>query len=127
MRHNLKVETIQVELEPNAPTIVESYRNFAPPSNFRRDVKTLLRFVPPKYLVGLKAIVLTNRAGLTGNKRKQKVRSRNRTVRLAGCLGSYSRAGRNSTATVWLYVDNIVKAELSWCRRGPLRRVAMPA
>ena len=101
MRHNLKVGTIPEDSEPNATTIVESYRNFAPPSSFRHDVETLLRFVPPKYLVGLKTIVLTNRAGLTANKRKQKVRSRNRTVRLADCLGSYSRAGRNSTATVW--------------------------
>ena len=127
MRHNLKMGTIPEDLEPNGPTIVESYRNFVLPSNFRHDVETLLRFVPPKYLVGLKTIVLTNRAGLTGNKRKQKVRSRNRTVRLADCLGSYSSAGRNSTATVWLYVDNIVKAELSWCRWVPLLRYTMPA
>jgi len=89
MRHNLKVGTIPEDLEPNAPTIVESYRNFAPPLNFRHDVEMLLRFVPPKYLVGLKTTVLTNRADLTGNKRKQKVRTRNRTIRLADCLGSY--------------------------------------
>jgi hypothetical protein len=127
MRHNLKVETIPVELEPNVPTIVESYRNFAPPSNFRHDVETLLRFVPQKYLVGLKTIVLTNRAGLTGNKRKQKVWSRNRKVRLADSLGSYSRAGKNSPGTVWLYVDNIVKAESNWWRRVPLLRFMMPA
>jgi hypothetical protein len=127
MRHNLKVETIPVELEPNAPTIVESYRNFAPPSNFRHDVETLLRFVPQKYLVGLKTIVLTNRAGLTGNKRKQKVWSRNRKVRLADSLGSYSRGGKNSSGSVWLYVDNIVKAESSWWRWVPLLRYMMPA
>jgi hypothetical protein len=61
-----------VAIEPNAPTIVESFRDFEPPSNFRRDVETLLRYVPPKYLVGLSTIVLTNCAALTRDKRKQK-------------------------------------------------------
>jgi hypothetical protein len=63
-----------VELEPNAPTIVESFRDFEPPSNFRRDVETLLRYVPPKYLVGLSTIVLTNCAALTRDKRKRMMR-----------------------------------------------------
>ena len=78
-------------------------------------------------LVGLTTIVVTNCAGLTGNKRKQKVWSRNRKVRLADSLGSYSRAGKNSPATIWLYVDNIVRAESSWWRCVPLLRYMMPA
>jgi hypothetical protein len=41
-------------------------------------------------LVGLTTIVVTNCAGLTGNKRKQKVWRRNRKVRLADSLGSYA-------------------------------------
>jgi len=88
---------------------VESYRDFEPPSEFRRAVETLLSYVPPKYLVGLKTIVLTNRAGLTRNKRKQKVWSRNRKVLLADSLGSYSRAWKSSPATVWLYVIRRLK------------------
>jgi len=120
------VATIPVELESNLPKIVESYRDFEPRSNFRNDVETLLRYVPPKYLVGLNSIVLTNRAGLTRDKRKQKVWSRNRKVRLAESLGSYSRAWKSSPATVWLYVDNIMGAEATWWNRVPLLRYMMP-
>jgi hypothetical protein len=127
VRHNLQVATTPLESGPNVPAITESYRDFEPPPNFKRYVETLLQYVPPKYLVGLTAIVLTNRAGLTGNKRKQKVWSRNRKVQLAECLGSYSRKHRSSPATVWLYVDNIVDAEMMWWKWVPLLRYMMPA
>jgi hypothetical protein len=121
------VGTIPVESEPNAPTIVESYRDFEPPSNFRDRIETLLRYVPPKYLLGLATIVLTNCAALSRDKRKQKVWSRNRKLRLAEAAGSYSRASKSSPATIWIYVDNIVKAESTWWRWVPLLRYMMPA
>lgn len=104
------------------PTIVESYRDFEPPPGFRQTVETLLRYVPPKYLVGLKTIVLTNRAGLTRDKRRQKVWSRNRKVRLAESLGSYSPSWKSSPATVWLYVDNIIEAGVAWWKWVPVLR-----
>lgn len=115
------------DLELNGPAIVESYRDFLPPANFKKDVETLLRYVPSKYLVGLKTIVLTNRAGLTRNKRRQRVWTRNRMVRLADSLGSYSRASRRSPATVWLYVDNICGHEAKWFRWIPLLHYAASA
>src|SRR6266853_1170217 len=108
--------------ESTVPTIVESYRDFEPPPTFRKTVETLLRHVPPKYLIGLKSVVLTNRAGLTRNKRRQKVWSRNHKVRLAESLGSYSSSTRSSPATVWLYVDNIVESGVSWFRWVPVLR-----
>jgi hypothetical protein len=125
LRHNSRAVTIPSDSEPIGPTIVESYRDFEPPANFRHDVETLLRYVPPKYLVGLKTIVLTNRAGLTRDKRKQKVWSRNRMVRLADALGSYSSARRSSPATVWLYVDNIVRMQDAWWKWAPPCRYIM--
>ena len=107
------------------PTIVESYREFEPPGNFRQTVETLLHYVPQKYLNGLKTIVLTNRGGLSSKERKHKVWSRNRKVRLAECLGSYSRASKSSPAAVWLYVDNIVEAGISWWSWIPVLRYAV--
>jgi hypothetical protein len=104
------------------PEIVESYRDFEPPPNFRRTIETLLRYVPPNYVVGLKTIVLTNRASLTSKQRKQKTWSRNHKVRLAECLGSYHRATRTAPAAVWLYVDNIVKSGVGWWYRVPVLR-----
>ena len=59
--------------ENTGPVIVESYRDFEPPPNFRRLIETLLLYIPPKYLTGLKTVVLTNRAGLTRDKRRQRV------------------------------------------------------
>ena len=114
--------TTPQDSEPACPTIIESYRDFEPPASFRRTVETLLHYVPPKYLTGLKTIVLTNRAGLTSNKRKQKVWSRNRKVRLAESLGSYQHASKSSPATVWLYVDNIVESGIAWWSRVPVLR-----
>lgn len=102
--------------------VVESYRDFQPPPEFKRSVEMLLRYVPEEYLVGLKTVVLTNRAALDRNQRRQKIWSRNRKVRLADCRGSYSRAWKSSPATVWLYVDNIVQSEPEWLRRIPVLR-----
>jgi hypothetical protein len=114
-----------VSNEPKArilPDIVESYRDFAPPAYFRRVIETLLRGVPQKYLVGLKKIVLTNRAGLSRDKRRQKVRSRSRRIRLAEALGAYYKETRSSPAAVWLYVDNIVNQTNNWVLRLPVFR-----
>ncbi len=104
------------------PTIVESYRDFEPPEDFRQTVETLLKYVPGKYLVGLKTIVLTNRAALGRDRRREKMWSGNRKMRVADALGSYSRQGRSSPASVWLYVDNMLSADSPWWNRGPLIR-----
>jgi hypothetical protein len=122
LQHTSVVAIPVSESAPKGPEIVESYSDFEPPRNFRRNVETLLRYVPPKFLIGLKTIVLTNREGLTRNKRRQKVWSRNHKIRLADALGSYSRATRSSPATVWLYVDNIVRAEGPAFRFFPVLR-----
>jgi hypothetical protein len=89
-------------------------------------IETLLSYVPEKYLVGLKTIVLTNRAGLTRDRRRQKVWSRKRKVRLAEALGSYSHATRSSPATVWIYVDNVAQ-NAGWMLYLPFFRFMMPS
>lgn len=125
-RHSSSTTIPPLNSEANGPTIVESYRDFEPPATFRHSVETLLRYVPPKYLVGLRTIVLTNRAGLTKAKRKRKVWSRNRKVRLAESLGSYSHASKSSPATVWLYVDDIVASGPKLWRWVPVLRYMVP-
>src|SRR6266852_945495 len=93
------------------PEVVENYRDFEPRANFRKLLEDPLDAVPPKYLVGLKTIVLANQSALTRNQRRQKIWSRNRKIRLAEARGSYYRATESSPATVWLYVDNILLSE----------------
>jgi hypothetical protein len=109
------------------PEIVEAYRDFDPPANFKQVVETLLAYVPPKYLVGLKTIILTNSSALSRDQRRQKTWSRNRKVRLSECRGSYSRATKSSPATVWLYVDNMVRGWPGWMTRPPLLRYMVPS
>ena len=106
------------------PEIVEN--DFEPPANFRLLLEDLLDGVPANYLVGLKSIVLTNQSALTRNQRRQKIWSRNRKIRLAEARGCYYRATRSSPATVWLYVDNILRSEKPWFRRLPILRYYEP-
>ena len=43
--------------------IIEFYKDYSPPISFKRSAERLLRTVPPKYLVGLATVVLTNFSG----------------------------------------------------------------
>jgi hypothetical protein len=115
------METTQDERRVR-PEIVENYRDFEPTANFRMLLEDLLDAVPAKYLVGLKTIVLANQSALTRDERRQKIWSRNRKIRLAEARGSYYRATKSSPATVWLYVDNILRSESPWFRRLPILR-----
>ena len=104
------------------PEIVENYRDFEPPANFKRSLDELLDTVPERYLVGLKVIVLTNQTALSRDQRRQKAWSRNHKIRLADARGWYQRANRTSPANICLYVDNILRSEQPWIRRIPLLR-----
>jgi hypothetical protein len=105
------------------PELAENYRDFEPPAEFRSLVEDLLKSVPPKYLVGLKTIVLTNREALTRDQRRQRVWSRNRKVRLAEVRGAYYRSTRNSPASVTVYVDNILASHVPpWITKLPFLR-----
>jgi hypothetical protein len=104
--------------EITGPSIVESYRDFEPPRGFKKKVEILLQYVPPKFLAGLEAIILTNGAALNRNGRRQKTWSRNHKVQISKCLGLYRGKTRSTSAAVWLYVDNIKKAGM-----GPLDSV----
>jgi len=104
------------------PEIVENYKGFEPPANVRELLSDLLDAVPAKYLVGLKTIVLANKSALTRDQRRQKVWSRDHKIRLNEARGSYYHATRSAPATVWLYVDNILRSEVPWIRRMPILR-----
>src|SRR5712692_2308397 len=90
------------------PEIIEAYRNYVPSCNVKRIVKTLLRYVPPEYLLGLRSIVLTNSSGLSRNRRRRKTWSRHHKVRIAESLGNYTHATRDLAASIHILVDNVV-------------------
>jgi hypothetical protein len=86
-----------------SPTIVEAYRDYSPPPTFKALVQDLLKAVPPRYLVGLKAIILTNQAAGTRHQKRQKVweqKSKNQARRCAGILfRRYPLVTSNSCST----------------------------
>ncbi len=102
------------------PLIVENYHDYAPPSKTRESVQMLLRYVPPKYLVGLHSIVLSNIEAFSRKERRQKTWGRRRKVRLTRTLGWYSHRTRTSPASIRLNVDKINDEDLSWMRHAPL-------
>lgn len=108
--------------ESPKPEIVEYYRDFVPPSRVRPLVEELLEAVPANYLRGLKRIVLSNQNALTRDQRRQKVWARKGKYPLAKARGAYYRTTKSSPATVWLYVDNILKRYPPWILRVPVVR-----
>jgi hypothetical protein len=109
--------------QPTRPEIVENYRDFQPPRRIRKSLDTLLDAVPPKYLVGLQTILLTNQAAITKQGRRKRMWSRNHQVRPAQCSGTY-HGTKSSPATITLYIDNILQFEGPWMRLLPLTRYA---
>jgi hypothetical protein len=106
--------------EETSPTIVESYRDYIPSPTFRRLLQNLLNAVPPRYFVGLKTIILTNQAGETCDRKRQKVWSRNHKIKLVDAQGYYSPATRTSQASIVLHVDNILNGMRPWELKAPL-------
>jgi len=107
------------------PQVIENYRDFKPPVQLRVQVEQLLHAVPPKYLVGLKTVLLTNRSALTRDQRRQKVSGRKGKYALAEARGAYYRATKSSPAYVLLLVDNILSAWSSWLLRVPYFRYSV--
>lgn len=70
--------------------IREQYLDFTPPVILYRSLPLLLRYVPEKYLAGLRTITLTNSAALRKTWRG-KVSWEKLRVRPANCRGLYGR------------------------------------
>jgi hypothetical protein len=93
----------------SAPNIVEAYRDYLPPQSVLPMMHDLLKSVPPRYLIGLQTIVLTNQAAQPRKRKRQKIWSRNHKIKIVTALGYYSGASQSSRASITLHVDNIFK------------------
>jgi hypothetical protein len=102
------------------PEILENYRDFEPPAQVRRIVEDLLEYLPANYLRELHKIILINQSALTRDQRRQKIWGRRHKYRLAEAKGAYYQATNSSLATVWLFVDNILKSQPPWVLKTPL-------
>jgi hypothetical protein len=92
---------------PSAPPkVVEEYRGYAPPFDVKADVEKMVASVPPKFLVGLKEIMLTNTAGLPRKIRRGVTKSRKKKVKMIEAQGLYHPAWNNRPAWIEIFVDN---------------------
>src|SRR5260221_5491190 len=90
----------------SVPNIVEVYRDYVPPQCVLSMVHDLLKAVPPRYLVGLQTIILTNQAAQPRKTKQQKIWSRKRKIKIIDALGYYYGATRSSQASISLHIDN---------------------
>ena len=92
---------------PSAPPkVVEEYRGYAPPFDVKADVEKMVASVPPKFLVGLKEIMLTNTGGLPRKIRRGVTKSRKKKVKMIEAQGLYHPAWNNRPAWIEIFVDN---------------------
>jgi hypothetical protein len=97
----------------SVPQIIENYQDFQPPSQLRALVEGLLNAVPPRYLVDLKTVLLTNQGALTRDQRREK---------LSDARGAYYRETNLSPAHVVLLIDNPLSSWPCWALRVPFLR-----
>lgn len=84
-------ETV-VETEASAaaaPRVTTRFWAYSPPFDVASIVERMLGSVPPRYLLGLKEIVLTNKAGLSRSHRRSVTKSRGRKVKIMQTRGLY--------------------------------------
>ncbi len=73
------------------PQIIVAFQNYTPPFDAEKTVRRMLGMVPPKYLWGLHAVVLTNVGALSRKDRNRRAQGRRR-ARTGESLGYYIAA-----------------------------------
>ncbi len=102
--------------------IVESYTGYNPPIDVHAAIKTLISYVPEKYLRRLDRIVLTNASGFSRKRRRQKNWRRRRKIRTAEALGSYHYAWKGEQPWIEILVDNTLEGYPLWWLKIPFLR-----
>jgi len=88
------------------PRVVERYSGYTPPFDVAAIVERMLASVPPRYLLGLSEVILTNKIGLSRSRRRSVTKSRGRKVKIAEARGLYHRSWKGEKAWIEIFVDN---------------------
>jgi len=103
--------------DTESPVVVEHYRGYAPPVDVQGRVRSLLREVPARYLMGLREVVLTNSASLSHDRRRARTWHRGRKYRTGEVRGLYHQAWKGRAAWIEIFVDNTLRGFPAWCLR----------
>ena len=109
----------------HGPRIVEAFQDYSPPFNATKAVRRMLEIVPPKFLWGLHAIVLTNVSALSHKERERKTWGRQR-VTLGEALGYYNEEWKGEPARITILMDNVEKRMgRNWLRWSIVRDIEL--
>lgn len=107
---------------PQLPlAIIEAYNGYIPPRHVRSSVEKLLHTVPPKYLVGLDRVVLTNFSAEPRKERVGKTKRAGKKILKAQRTAYYHPRSRSSPPYIQLYVDKVL-ARRKWYLDLPVLR-----
>ncbi len=103
------------KLAMSRPRVVVSFSDYTPPFDVSSLVERMLEFVPPRYLLGLREVVLTNKVGLTRARRRSVTKSRGRKVKILQARGLYHPAWKGKQAWIEIFVDSTLAGhEKGW-------------
>ena len=116
MNHEQLESAENVAVAPSKlPSFVASFSWYTPPFDPVPTVERMLASVPPKYLVGLKEVVLTNSSGMPRKLRRSVTKARKRKVRIVEAAGLYHAAWHGNRAWIEIFIDNKLRGvERSW-------------
>lgn len=105
------------------PKVIAHFEGYKPPFDPVPIVERMLASVPPKYLVGLSEVILTNSSGLSRKRRRAVTKSRKRKARIAEARGLYHPEWNNKPAWIEIFVDNTLMGwEKGWWLKLPFMR-----
>jgi hypothetical protein len=94
--------------------IRENYIDFEPPKAAIKAVKRFIRYTPEKYFAGLHSIRLSNANALNRKLRRQKTKSRKKTVSLNDSAGWYVEKWNTEPAYIVLLIDKVFDGYPAW-------------
>ncbi len=92
------------------PKVITNFSGYTPPFDVVPIVERMLASVPPKYLIGLSKVVLTNSSGLSRKLRRSVTKARKHKVRIVEAGGLYHQAWHGNLAWIEIFVDNTLKS-----------------
>ncbi|MGA2886728.1 MAG: hypothetical protein ABSE51_01655 [Terracidiphilus sp.] len=109
------------------PTVIASFSGYTPPFNPVPLVERMVASVPPKYLMGLKQVVLTNSGALSRKLRRSVTKARKRKGRVVEVGGRYHPAWHGKRAWIEIFVDNKLRGveQSWWLKIGYIRETAL--
>jgi hypothetical protein len=98
-----------VAVPAQCPKVITNFSGYTPPFEVAPTIERMLASVPPKYLVALSEVVLTNSSGLPRKLRRSVTKSRKRKVKIAEARGLYHPAWNGNRAWIEIFIDNTLR------------------